>query len=58
MESRDQGPSVHDKEIEFPTIFARFVHRRKKMCKIILDQKIRNIWLSMFSVCPRENAAD
>ena len=43
MESRDQGPSVHDKEIEFPTIFARFVHRRKKMCKIILDQKIRNI---------------
>ena len=58
MESREQGLSFDDKEIEFPTKFARFVHRRMKMRKMIFDQKIRQIGLSMFSVCPRENAAD
>ena len=43
LESREQGLSVDGKEIEFPTKFARFVHRRKKMCKIIFYQKIRKI---------------
>jgi len=43
MESKEQGLAVGSKEIDFPTKFARFVHRRKKMCKIIFYQKIRKI---------------
>ena len=39
MDSREQGLSVDGKEIEFPTTFARFVHRRKKMCRIIFTKK-------------------
>ena len=31
--------SADGKEVEFSTKFARFVRKRKKMCKIILDQK-------------------
>ena len=31
--------SADGKEVEFSTKFARFVRKRKKMCKMILDQK-------------------
>ena len=41
MDSREQGLSINGKEIEFPTGFARFVHRRKKMRKAVIDQKNR-----------------
>ena len=47
MQSREQGVSIDGKEIEFSTRFARFVHRRKKMCKAVFDQKIRKTWLTM-----------
>ena len=39
MESREQGLSIYGKEIEFPTRFARFVHRRKKCAKPFLTKK-------------------
>ena len=41
MESREQALSIDGKEFEFPTRFARFVNRRKKICKAVFDQKIR-----------------
>ena len=41
MKSREEALLIDGKEIEFPTKFVRFVHRRKKMFKIIFDQKIR-----------------
>ena len=43
IDSREHELSIDGKEVKFPTKFARFVHKRKKMCKAVLDKKSNKI---------------